>query len=427
MEPLTIAGLFGIFIAIPLMVVWAIRRDRRRLRIEADHPVYKPSATVSPLATVSPTMGEESNTYWSKEPSAPQHGGSFASKALRILILIILLFILVFINLGKWFPKTIPTTPPQKALEPKIVKGLHPLEVLHTVVGTEHFLIYSNFSEEEVYIYKLFFEGFYDYFKRELFDPKVTKPLKIYLFKDADSFRPFALRRGLLDTNGFYIPKENAAFVNRDLGLGVACHEIVHHFIHKGFKEEPALWIHEGIAMFFERYIAYLDENDELVLSFGYFSSWRYDEIKILIEKSSIDDLILAREHYSHSSSSLMYYLYLNGLFKPFVKQACQTRLDAYGLGTLQAVCGKPLAEIDKEWKAFLHTQLLDDHVSIVSESKLMTQAEYRKWWDANKDRLYWNEEAQVFRLRTKAHPVAVAWKAFIEALQETKKSGDSL
>ncbi len=289
----------------------------------------------------------------------------------------------------------------QVSLEIK-TSGVHPLSVLKTIKGTEHFLIYSNYDMESLRKFERFFEGFYHYFQTEYFDPNFNKPLKIYLFKNNDTYGPYAKRRGVSYTPGFYSLTEEAVFVNaEDDGLSIAIHEVVHHFVQNNVVLPPSMWIREGIPMFFERFIAYFDEHDELVLTFGYFSSRRYPEIGDIIRKYTIDDILIAAGQYSHSSCSLMFLLYQKGFLKPFIQQVPSLPFsDYHGFAALENVYGKPIRDIEKDWKSFVESHLSDEEACVTTESLLMTHEEYQQWWQDNQDRLIWNESEQKFQLR---------------------------
>jgi len=65
-------------------------------------------------------------------------------------------------------------------------------QILTNQRQTEHFHIYSNLDSASLNYYEQFFEGFFKYFNREYFEIGQKQPLKVYLFKDTNSYKPYA-------------------------------------------------------------------------------------------------------------------------------------------------------------------------------------------------------------------------------------------
>jgi hypothetical protein len=274
-------------------------------------------------------------------------------------------------------------------------------QVLTNQRQTEHFHIYSNLGSDALDYYEQFFEGFFDYFSREYFKIGQKHPLKVYLFKDTKSYKPYAKSARSNTLYGFYMgPRENIIVVNRDSGLGTATHELVHHFIATTFKRRPAKWVNEGIATFFEKFIGHLDKGGKLTISFGYFSNWRFPVTKGNIERFNLRDLMSTKNPDQGAARSLMLFLHKKGLFKSFVKEMSARRRDRTGSTTLQEVYGKSIREIERDWKGWVRAQPIDANVRLVEAAFVKTENQWQAWWQANKYRLYWDQQERIYRVK---------------------------
>ena len=274
-------------------------------------------------------------------------------------------------------------------------------QVLTNQRQTEHFHIYSNLDLALLNYYEQFFEGFFEHFNREYFEIGQKRPLKVYLFKDTDSYKPYARSVRCRSPYGFYMgPQENIIVVNRDSGLGTATHELVHHFIATSFARRPAEWVNEGIATFFEKFIGHIDNEGKLTISFGYFSNWRFPITKGIVNRLDLREMITAKEPDQCAARSLMLFLHKKGVLKNFVRQISAARGDRDGSATLQKVCGKTIAEIEREWKYWIKSQPIDEDVLLVSSAFVLTESRWQLWWRANKNKVYWSEQEQIYRVK---------------------------
>ncbi len=274
-------------------------------------------------------------------------------------------------------------------------------QVLTNQRQTEHFHIYSNFDWASLNYYEHFFEGFFEYFNREYFEIGQKRPLKVYLFKDTDSYKPYARSVGSNTPYGFYMgPQENIIVVNHDSGLGTATHELVHHFIATSFARRPAKWVEEGITTFFEKFIGHIDNEGKLTISFGYFSNWRFPLTKIIVDRLDLREMIRAKRPEQCVARSFMLFLHKKGLFKDFVRQISAVRGDKDGTATLQKVCGQSITEIERDWKKWIKSQPIDEDVLLVSSAFVLSESQWQVWWRENKGKLYWSEQEQIYRVR---------------------------
>jgi len=266
-----------------------------------------------------------------------------------------------------------------------------------------HFHIYSNLDKESIEHYVQFLEGFYYYINGEYFKIGQKKPLKVFLFKDLDSYKWYAEKVGANTTSGFYMGKrENIIVVNHESGLGTVTHELVHHFIATSFARRPAKWVNEGIATFFEKFIGHVDNEKRLHISFGYFSNWRFPLTKMSVKVLDLDKMIKSKQPDQCTARSFMLFLNKEGVFKDFVGQISIEKKDRDGSATLERVYGKPISEIEKEWKDWINHQPIDEDVMLVPAAFVLTEDEWYNWWRENQDRLYWSEEEQIYRVKNK-------------------------
>jgi len=73
---------------------------------------------------------------------------------------------------------------------------------------------------------------------------------------------------------------------------------------------------------------------------------------------------------------------------------------DPAGLVTLQKVYGKSIPEIEQKWKDWIKAQPLDYNVALVQLALVMTEEQWQRWLNANKDSLYWSEQEQIYRVK---------------------------
>ncbi|MCZ7648022.1 MAG: DUF1570 domain-containing protein [Planctomycetota bacterium] len=90
--------------------------------------------------------------------------------------------------------------------------------------------------------------------QRQLFKTFRAKPVKVYLFKDAESYtdwnlRLFKERPGT--PYGYYSRKHNAMVMNIGTGGGTLLHEMVHAMAEADWPDLPA-WLNEGLGSLYE-------------------------------------------------------------------------------------------------------------------------------------------------------------------------------
>ncbi|MDP2652790.1 MAG: hypothetical protein Q8Q08_02040 [Candidatus Omnitrophota bacterium] len=268
---------------------------------------------------------------------------------------------------------------------------------------TDHLHIYSDLSSRDLDFYSIFFEEFTLYFKLKFFQFEQDKPLDMYLFGTQGKYEFYNNRAGGPRTPfGYYRgPEANLIVVSLESGLGTATHELVHHFIVKGFTRQPCpVWVAEGLAMFFEKFMGYIDDEGRLFISVGYFSNWRFPQAKAAVEKLTLDDLLNNR--HIAAERSFMLFLYKKGYLQTFINLLREQDNDPLGLETLIQVYGKDKARIEQEWKEWVRAQPIDANVNLVERAFILDQKGWDAWQEENKGRLDWDEREDIFVVRPK-------------------------
>jgi len=281
--------------------------------------------------------------------------------------------------------------------------GSNPLTILSTQLITRHYNIHTNLDFERLDYFEKFFEGFFDYFDREIFEIKHPERLEVFLFDGPKYYGPFA--RYLVGPGysryGFYLPYRDMIVVNADTGLGTLTHELAHHFTDCGFDYQPAEWIHEGIATYFEKFIGHLDEDGKLHITFGYFSNERLPQAKEHIHEFTFSQLIGRGGFPQSLIRTFIMFLHKKGKFIEFARIASAESVDdPFGLGALEKVYDKPLDEIEAEWKQWVLALPMDNDIFLVDEAFVKTAAQWEKWWSQNRHRLYFSSEEQIYRVK---------------------------
>lgn len=268
---------------------------------------------------------------------------------------------------------------------------------------TKRCTIHTDLDEKALDFYGRVFEGFWDRFEADWYKvPEAKKKLPIYLFSKGKDYTDWTKSvGGPAAALGYYWAlgrDKYALVVNLQSGLGTATHEFVHHFVNLGFDGPVPAWMNEGFAAFHEKFMGYMDAAGKLVVSFGYFSNWRFPAAKRGVESYSLEALLAAKEVDTSAARSLMLFLHKRKLLKKLIDGMRARKDDARGAKALEAAWGQPLADLEKQWKDWIRSQPVDDDVKLVPASFIKTEAEWKEWWKANEARLEWSEEEKRYR-----------------------------
>ncbi|MFZ4397409.1 MAG: hypothetical protein ACOYOU_17490, partial [Kiritimatiellia bacterium] len=265
-------------------------------------------------------------------------------------------------------------------------------------LGTEKFVIHTDLSEAQARHYAAFFAGFYAYFATNYFQLVQPQKLNMLLFSKTVDYDAYHASGKPPSPFGYYQPARTTLVVNVERGLGTATHELVHHFLTVGKMDHHPNWINEGIPMFFEKFMGYVADDGALHVSFGYFSNWRFPVAKEKIGSCTLSRLI--EEGEPCLASSFMLFLHKKGQLRHFVQQLQAKGKDGKPVEILVGVYGQPIGTIDREWKAWVASQPIDENVNLVPLAFIKTEAEWRAWWQEHQDRLIWNETQGLYLAR---------------------------
>jgi len=192
------------------------------------------------------------------------------------------------------------------------------------------------------------------------FTRRPRRPIRIYCFRDHASYE-FYVRdfygRAPTTPYGFYMASERKMVLNLATGTGTLAHEIVHPLIGEDFPGVPA-WFNEGFASLFES--TKPDANGRLVGR----SNWRLRDLKRARDEVPLKTLMgtTTEEFYGddrgvHYAMARYFCLYLQrqGLLDRFYREFRATVSDdPTGVGALERVTRKPLADFEKEWRSWI-------------------------------------------------------------------------
>lgn len=297
--------------------------------------------------------------------------------------------------------------------------GSDPFEILSNQLITPHYNIHTNLDYERLDYFEKFFEGFYEYFDREIMTIKQPERLEVFLFGNLKYYLPFAERIGgpRITSYGFYLPGRNIIVVNANTGLGTTGHELAHHFIYCGFDRIPADWVNEGIASFFEKFIGYIDESGDMKITLGYFSNVRLPYTLENLKDFSLPALIARRRPPQAPVRSFIMFLHKKGIFKEFIRLAANSKDDPYALGALEKVYSKPVDEIEAEWKKWVLELPMDNDTFLVKKAFVKTSEEWKTWWDENGEKLYYDPDEKIYHVKEeyKEHYYPAEKKRFLK------------
>lgn len=267
---------------------------------------------------------------------------------------------------------------------------------LPLVRHTEHFEIHTDLEPGSLDHYVRVFEGFFDVFDERFYRITQPRPLRMFLFSTAADYLAFRDEHFPRNSTpyGFFVASRNLIVVNLSSGLGTATHELVHHFCRVSFVRRPPTWVDEGFASFFEKFIGYLDKNGKLHISFGYFSNWRFPDTKSRLKTLTLRKLAAFTSADQGAARSVMLFLHRHGLLVKFINRARRgCRSDC--LSELSQVSGLDLGSFEREWKAWIASQPIDNDVKMVPWAFVTPAEDFETWWKRNKSWLEWSDEQQ--------------------------------
>ena len=268
---------------------------------------------------------------------------------------------------------------------------------LPKAIESPYFQIHTDLAEQSAHFYTTFFNEFFRYFEREYFPIRQKKRLKVFLFGSTAAYRNYVQKKFKSYTPyGSYLGRRyNTIVVNLDSGLGTATHELVHHFMATADLDYYADWISEGFPAFFEKFIGYIDNKGRLHISLGYFSNWRFPLTKEVIDQYSLDALFKTKDQ--NVARSFMLFLHRQGYLTEFIQSLHNGKGKTEPIKTLETIYGANLGRIEIQWKTWVKTQPIDANVKLVNRSFILPHTEWIRWWDLNREYLYWDPDKKLY------------------------------
>ncbi len=226
----------------------------------------------------------------------------------------------------------------------------------------EFFFVASNDSEASFRQCKGTVARIFNYLHADYFTKKPEKPIRVYLFKDRQSYEDYCTatyQKPPSTPFGFYMSSERKMVMNISTGTGTLAHELVHPLLAEDFPQVPS-WFNEGFASLFEQ----SGPQDGKMVG---FVNWRLPGLhKALKANKSVTfkDLVgyTAAQFYGEergvnyaTARYLCLYLQENGQLIPFYQQFKATsKDDRTGTAALEKVTGKKLDDLEAEWRTWV-------------------------------------------------------------------------
>jgi hypothetical protein len=219
--------------------------------------------------------------------------------------------------------------------------------------GGKYFQFHSDLPAQRLALYAAFSDMFVELVEQDFFRVKTRFPIQAIVLADKGSFKHFlrsALGVQMPPEYGIYLP-EAALFVTYDgSGLGTFTHEIMHPLVEESLPDRPA-WAIEGIPAFFEKFYGHV-QNGRLHVQWGYQNPWRIEKLGPKLKHLKLDRIVTGSEDTSEKRLVTVY-LSQRGKLKTFLELVQAN--DRRGFRThLEAAFGKPLKEIEADWKNYL-------------------------------------------------------------------------
>lgn len=197
----------------------------------------------------------------------------------------------------------------------------------------------------------------------DYFTKKPVKPIRIYLFKDKETYDAYCRKtyeKPPSTPYGFYMACERRMVMNIGTGTGTLAHELVHPLLAEDFEEVPS-WFNEGFASLFEQ------SQQTLEGKMVGLVNWRLPSLQRALkrgDKISLRELVKTdtSEFYGDRSGLnyataryLCMYLQERGRLAPFYAGFRKGHKDdPTGAAAIEAATGKKLEDLETEWKKWV-------------------------------------------------------------------------
>jgi hypothetical protein len=200
---------------------------------------------------------------------------------------------------------------------------------------------------------------------REFFQKRPEFIITIFLFKDDESYRSWSRKLFAQEPTtkfGYYLAGEQALLMNIATGSGTLVHEMVHPLMAVDFPRSPA-WFNEGMGSLFEQCVVLEGPsirglvNWRLPILQQAIGTATYVPLEKLLKTTTGEFYGLpGGAGYAEARYLLLYVQEQGRLTQLYVHFREHVADDPTGRKSLEAVLGKPLAEIESAWLTWVLT-----------------------------------------------------------------------
>ena len=198
---------------------------------------------------------------------------------------------------------------------------------------------------------------------KEFFDAKPDYPIRVYLFRDKDSYEKWVPKLAGFKPKtpfGFYLPSREALMMNIATGGGTLVHEMTHALTAPDFPNCPT-WLFEGIGSLFEQCHVTRDGllRGRVNWRLPVLRNGGFVPLETLITMTN-DEFRGDNESLNYANARyLCFYLQERDLLARFYKasrEAHKDGTDTTGWDTFRLVIDEPPDEFEKKWHAWVRT-----------------------------------------------------------------------
>ena len=208
------------------------------------------------------------------------------------------------------------------------------------------------------------------YLHADYFTKKPEKPIRVYLFKDRQSYEDYCTatyQKPPSTPFGFYMSSERKMVMNIATGTGTLAHELVHPLLAEDFPEVPS-WFNEGFASLYEQSRQTGEGRMEGLVN------WRLPSLQRALRSGTAVSLrklteSSTKEFYGDNTGLnyataryLCLYLQEQGKLVDFYREFKKSsKDDATGATALETVTGQKLPKLEEAWKKWVTTLRYED------------------------------------------------------------------
>ena len=259
-------------------------------------------------------------------------------------------------------------------------------------ISRDIFTVYSDLPEYKIRQYLGVCALFKDYFNSNVLPVRKGR-IRIYLFGTSAAYIRYCSKINYHGSPyGFYSKDLKLLTVNHETGTGTMLHELTHFFMDAGGYLVP-LWMEEGVATYFEKFVAFYENEDNRLLSVGYFSPWRFGETQLLRKKglARFDKL----PDYQSLDRAFMMYVAENGGISRFLRTYLKTRDDTEAV---REFFGEDPRTVQQNWVQWIDAQHYNRNINFLEASRIFETRKAMETYMSARN-AYWDSTRNLYRL----------------------------